>query len=131
MAADQLLGLAAGLEDLGALDPLLDPRDVDGFALGAHHREGVVGLEGVGLAPGLQPVQAGEVLAALHLGVVFGGAGAGGEPGRQSEGEGDAGPEEGAGSGGLHLCVLGWVVVGSAWGASELTAPKVVAGGSG
>lgn len=64
--ADEFSGLAFGHQKLRPLHALLHASNIDGFALGAHHRDGVVRLQGVGLFLGLDFCEHRHVFSGLH-----------------------------------------------------------------
>jgi hypothetical protein len=65
MGANQFHGLAAFLQELSALGSLLHAGNPDRFALGANHRDAVVGFEGIHILLGFDSKHQ-LVLAAFH-----------------------------------------------------------------
>jgi len=85
MGADDFGRLAMFAQDLRALHSLFHASDPNRLALGAHHRDGVVGFQRIDLLLGLDSLQHEQVLAAFHRLHWLSRAGCNWRPGQRGE----------------------------------------------
>ncbi len=85
MATYKFGWLSMFAQDLRSLHSLLHASDPDRLALGAHHRDGVIGFQRIDLLLGLDSLEHEQVLAAFHRLHFLGGAGRNRRPGQHGE----------------------------------------------